>query len=321
MTTVFVFPGQGSVFPRMAIDLAETWSEAREVIERVERISGRDLLATSRSASREQLAETETSHLLTFAHSLAAFSVLRANGVEPDLVAGHSLGHLSAAAAAGALDFDEAVGLVALRGRLLAEACRRHPGGMLAVRRLALARIEELIGAPEGGLCVANVNGDEVVISGDLSRLREAIPALRAAGGATSPLPVAGAFHSPLMDEAARAFLPALDGASFRNPRVPLISTRSGRTLATAAEVRDDLSGHIASPVRWDRVSETLEAAGARVWVEVGPGRVLTGLALRRDRGAAAFSTESALRLEKVCRELGRAVTEPGELQWIASGS
>jgi [acyl-carrier-protein] S-malonyltransferase len=321
VATAFLFPGQGSVFPRMGLDLAAASREAREVFERVERLSGSALLELSRSASRERLGETGAAHLLTFAHSLAAFSVLRAHGVEPGIAAGHSLGHLSAVTAAGALELDEAVELVALRGRLLAECCRSRPGGMLAVRRLTIERIEELIGAPAGGLSIANVNGDEVVVSGDLASLREAIRALRAAGGATAPLPVAGAFHSPLMDEAARGFLPAVDGAGFRAPRVPLVSTLSGRLLATAQEVREDLRGHILNPVRWDRVLETLGAAGVRTWVEVGPGRVLTGLVLRRNRGAAVFPAESAAGLEKACRELGRAATEPGEPQWIASGS
>ncbi|HTQ79630.1 MAG TPA: ACP S-malonyltransferase [Thermoanaerobaculia bacterium] len=310
MTTVFQFPGQGSVFPSMGIDLAASWEAAAEVYDIALRVTGQDLLALAGSASRERLAETEATHLLTFAHSLAVHRVLQTAGIAPDLFVGHSLGHVAALAAASVLTLEEGFTLIGLRGRLLAGCCSRHPGGMLAVRGLGLAEIEAVL-APlrgDGALVVGAVNGrDEIVVSGDSGRIGDALRALKARGGAATPLQVAGAFHSPRMVPAARELAAATRGMAFRDPVRPVVSTLSGVLLRTGEAVREDLCGHVLAPVRWDLALATLTGQRVEQWIEVGPGKVLTGLARRFERSAAASFTSTGTVLRALCARLAES--------------
>lgn len=296
MTTAFLFPGQGATFPGMGLDLCAAWEEAREVYELAARITGRDLLALARAASREQLAATEAAHLLTFTHSLAVHRVLTAAGLHPDVVAGHSLGQWAALTAAGALSLDDGLRLIALRGRLLAECCQRRPGGMLAARGLDLPGVEAALAAvaAQGIVAVAAVNGDEVVVSAEASCLTAALRALKGAGAASSPLGTAGAFHSPLMAAAADVLAPCVAALPLRDPERPVLSTVSGAPLTSAAEIRAEIAGHVLAPVRWDRVLDRLVELGVDRWIEVGPGKALTGLVRRRSRSASAFFTSTA---------------------------
>lgn len=323
MITVFQFPGQGAAFAGMGRDLCASWPAARAVYDEAADLCGIDLLLLARDASPAQLHEPETSHLLIYVHSLAVCRVLALAGINPDLLAGHSLGHLAALCAAGAVGFGEGLELARRRGALLAECCRRHPGAMLAVRGLAPERVAAAI-APLGGqgvLCVAAVNGaDDVVVAGEPDLVSDALRALRQVGGATTPLRTAGAFHSPLVAEAARAFGEQCAGVALAEPRRPVLSTADGAILATAAELRRDLAGHLARPVRWDRVLDTLLPPEPWIerWIEVGPGKMLTGLVRRRSRTAAALFTGTAAALAGLCG--GRPAGLPGDRDGTQAG-
>lgn len=308
MTTAFLFPGQGTVFAAMGRDLAEGWEPARRIYERAAKAVGRDAAETSFEASRKVLQASDRAHLAVFLHSLAAASVLAAEGVEPTVVAGHSLGQLAAVTVAGSLELEEAVSLVARRGRLLAAACRRRPGGMIAVRGAARAVESALADAGVRGLVVANVNCPaETVLSGESAALRAGLRALREARLAASPLAVDGPFHSEAMAPAEESFRRDLDAAGWQDPACPVVSSRDGRRLESAAAVHDELIGHIVRPVLWDRAMETLAAAGVEHWIEVGPGKTLTGLVARRDRHAARYVSSRARDLAATCQALGRA--------------
>ncbi len=309
MKTAFVFPGQGSVFPGMGRDLCREWEEARRVYREVSRLAGVDLLEISCNQSREQLTAVAKAHLVTFVHSLAVAEVLRSASIQPDLVAGHSLGHFSALVAAGALDLPEGVRIVKLRGELLEDCCKQRPGRMLAIRGVGPQRIEEVLGESRQGspLCIANVNGhDEIVIAGALDAMGRAGRALRARRVAFRMLPVGGAFHSPLVAEVAARLAERLDDLDLSRPRCPVVSTESGRLLSSVGEIARDLRSHMVRSVRWDAVLESLTKCEVSRWIEVGPGKVLTGLTLRWDRSAQAFATTDARALGRL---LGRART------------
>lgn len=304
--TAFLFPGQGSVFPRMGEDLCKLWPAARSVYEAISVVSGVNVAAISFSRDIRPLKKVEVAHLALFAHSSAVFAVLD-QAAGPDFAAGHSLGELSAIVAAGAVSFEEGIRLVKRRGELFRDCCQLNSGGMVAVRGVPLPAIERAVqkAAKFHAIRVANFNGPgEFVLSGEQEGLREAIRDLRMLGGLVRHLEVEGAFHSPLMETAAKAFAKEIDGVTFKNPAFPIISSSTGEILTTARSVRDELTSHILDPVRWDLVLEVLSELGADLWIEVGPGRVLTSFIHRRDRGAQAYCTTSAAALAKVCERL-----------------
>lgn len=307
MKTALMFPGQGSVFPGMGKDIYEDFREARELYELAASLTGRNIAALSFKASRRQLVETANAHLVVFVHSLAVYRILSEGGVAPDFFSGHSLGQWAAVTAAGALPVEDGLRFVERRGTLLAESCRRFPGGMMAIRSPLSQEIEGLIDSiPGGGVSVANINGrDEIVLSGGLEGLKTAMKQLRGQGIGVSLLGVGGAFHTPGMAGAAREFTLRLENYKFRDPRRPVVSTRSGALLTTAAEIKSELSGHMLHPVRWDLVLETLSGLSVDRWIEVGPGRVLTGLAMRWDRGSRCFPTSRSQDIRRILEKAG----------------
>jgi [acyl-carrier-protein] S-malonyltransferase len=306
--TAFLFPGQGSAFPGMGRELCREWPEARQVDRRVSRLADVDLEELSCNRSRDEITAAANVHLVTLVHSLATARVLRSAGIRPDLVAGHSLGHFSALVAADALDLTEGVAVVKLRGELLESCCRDRPGRMVAIRGVSAQSIERVLGAARQGsaLCIANVNGrDEIVISGATDAIGRACRLLRAQRTACRMLPVTGAFHSPLVAEAAVGLADRLENLDLRTPACPVVSTRSGELLSSARQIAQDLRSHMERPVRWDAVLETLTSGAVSRWIEVGPGKVLTGLTLRWERSAQAFSTTDG-------RALGRLLDRAG---------
>lgn len=302
----FLFPGQGSVFPRMGEDLCKVWPAARSVYETFSAVSGVNVAAISFSRDIRPIRKVETAHLAIFTHSCAVFAVLDREG-GPDFAAGHSLGELSAIVAAGAVSVSEGLRLVKRRGELLRDCCQQKSGGMVAVRGVPLQAVETAV-RKVGGLHtvrVANFNGPgEFVLSGEQEGLRETARDLRLRGALVRHLDVEGAFHSPLMETAARAFAKEINGVTFKDPQFPVISSSTGEILTTARSVRDELTGHILEPVRWDLVLQTLTELGVDLWIEVGPGKVLTSFIQRQDRGARAYCTTSAAALAKVCERL-----------------
>jgi [acyl-carrier-protein] S-malonyltransferase len=276
-----LFPGQGSQSPDM-----------REHVER----HRPDLLELARAEVSDDLFEragegTRWAQPAIFCAALAGYEVLR-DGYEPDLMAGHSLGEISALVAAGALDAEDGLRLVAARGRLMQEAAAETgDGGMLAVRARDRAPVEQV--AAETGVSIANDNApDQLVLSGAVADLDEAERLLRDRKVRAKRLPVAGAFHSPLMEPAVEPFRRVAERVEVGEPRVPVLSCV---TAAPFHDVREQLVQAITHPVRWTAVMGALHDLGAEQFVETGPGRVLTNLVRKSLDGVEA---EAPLDLE-----------------------
>jgi [acyl-carrier-protein] S-malonyltransferase len=219
--------------------------------------------------------------LSVFAGSVDEFRRLKESGVEPDVIAGHSLGEYAAAHAAGSLELDDAVRLVAERGRLMTEAAKKNPGGMVAIIGIGSREVVQAVDSADGAVVVANFNTPrQTVVSGKNEALEEVTGCV---GGKKRKLDVAGAFHSPFMWEAAIQMDALLAEVSFEDPRVPIISGIDGSVLAKADDVRLALRGQMLSPVRWVAVMERFTALGVVEVVEAGEGTLVRMLRDFRD--------------------------------------
>lgn len=273
----FVFPGQGS----HRAGMASAWlPEAAELFDDLADATGLDLVATADDADACG-ASTRLGQPSITAVSLAALAALTDAGLKPDVVAGHSLGEVTAAVAAGVFTPVEGARVVAARGRAMGQACRTTPGTMAAVVRVDEDVVEDVVGGIED-VVVANVNAPgQVAIAGTDDAVAAASDAMREHGGRVIPLPVEGAFHSPAMTPAVVALTAALEWAPARDPEVPLVSGLDATARTTASGVRRALVEGLLAPVRWVQVQRALAADGVGLLVEVGPGGVLTGLARR----------------------------------------
>jgi [acyl-carrier-protein] S-malonyltransferase len=281
-----VFPGQGSFTP----GCARAWAEhdADGVLATVSEACGFDVVSVADDESVGS--DTVRAQPVIFSVSLVAWRALERGGLAPELVAGHSLGEYSAAAAAAVLPLDGAARVVAARGVATAAACRERPGRMAAVIKLAAAEVEELV-EEIGGLVVANDNAPgQIVIAGDVDAMEAARPRVDELGGRLVPLDVEGAFHSPAMAPAVDAVRRAFDSEVASDPRIPLVSASRARIMRTASEVVTSLVDGILGAVRWRDVQLLLERKGITDLVEIGPGRVLAGIAKRTVPGLRVHS-------------------------------
>lgn len=277
MRLAFVFPGQGSHRP----GAGRAWSgdPAARIVDEVGHAIGRDLgalLDDPTAGSR-----TADAQPAIFAASLVAWRALEAAGVRPDVVAGHSLGEITAAVAAGALSVHDGARIVAARGEAMAQACARRPGGMAAVLKCGRDAVRLLV-EDDAELVVANDNAPgQVVVAGTrpaIDRLRDRV---RTAGGRALPLDVEGAFHSPAMEPAVGTLQAALDAAAWLRVEVPLVTATTAELLDDAPAIATAIARGMLAPVRWRAVQQRFVDLGIHDLVEVGPGGVLAGLAKR----------------------------------------
>ena len=297
MPTVWLFPGQGSQTVGMGRAIAEAHPEAMACFSRAEQRLGWDLRSLAWEGPEESLTETHHAQVALFVTSAATVSAWRAlGGSEPDLVAGHSLGEYSALWAAGALNFDEALDVVARRGRLMAGAAT---GTMAAILGLPLETLEQACMACVETVVVANDNSaDQLVISGTPAGVTEACERAREAGAKrVVPLTVSGAFHSPLMDIAGAPLEEALRSVAWQTPRFPVVTNVDAALTREAAEFPDKLARQLANRVQWSRTMQVIRDHGITTWIEMGSGRVLSGLVKRLDRSFSPLSTDTADRL------------------------
>jgi [acyl-carrier-protein] S-malonyltransferase len=288
----FVFPGQGSQSVGMGRAFADASPAAASVFAAADRALGMSISALAWEGPADQLDLTENAQPALLATSIAILAALRerwtAAGLDapvPAFAAGHSMGQYSALVAAGALSIEDGVRLVRERGRLMQASGQGRDGAMAALIGLDDARLPELVAgaAAHGIFVVANRNAPgQVVVSGVRAAVEAGAELARSLGAKRAiVLPVSVAAHSPLMAEAAEGMQTALDGVEFNDPAPPLLANADARPIETAAACRAELVEHLTTGVDWIRIVEEMAASGVTTFVEVGPGRVLTGLIKR----------------------------------------
>jgi len=309
----FIFPGQGSQSAGMGRDLAAAFPEARAVFDEVDAALAERLSQLCFEGPEEKLRLTANTQPSILTVSVAAAAVLAKHGVRPDLVAGHSLGEYSALVAAGALGAADAARAVRARGTFMQEAVPAGRGAMSAVLGLEPDRVRlvcESVEAATGKVCSpANYNEPaQTVIAGDASAVEMAGQKLREAGAKrVLPLPVSAPFHSALMKPVRGRLEPVLRALAWREPRVPVITNVEAKANRELARVVPLLLEQVTAPVRWVESVQELVRLGVTRFVEVGPGRVLSGLVRRIDRSVEVLNVEDRASLEKTVAALGGA--------------
>jgi [acyl-carrier-protein] S-malonyltransferase len=300
-----LFPGQGSQYPGMA----DPWTEhavGREVLADASSVLGYDVVEACRDEGR--LADTSVVQPALFACDLAAFRVLESEGLEFEMAAGHSVGEFVALAAAGAIEPKEALEAVVERGRAMQEASNARKGAMTALVGLSAEEAEAICATAGRGdvLTVANENSPkQTVVSGTLEAIERAEEMARSRRARVVRLNVAGAFHSPLMQPALGRVREAIARMNFREPRFPIVPNASARPSAHPSALRDLLSRHLVSPVRWDRSMRAMSDAGVELFVEAGPGEVLSKLVKRCVPGARGAPVGSPAEAGTLVSEVG----------------
>jgi [acyl-carrier-protein] S-malonyltransferase len=275
----YVFPGQGSQFSGMGKDLYENNAQARALFDKANDILGFEITKVMFEGTDEELKQTNVTQPAIFLHSVILASTIE--DFAPDMVAGHSLGEFSALVAAGALSFEDGLRLVAQRADAMQRACVLNPSTMAAVLALDDEKIEAICASVEGEVVVAaNFNcPGQVVISGSREGVRLAGEKLKEAGAKrVLPLPVGGAFHSPLMEPAREELAAAIENTTFSTPRCAIYQNVNAQPATDIETIKANLIAQLTAPVRWTQSVRSMVTDGATEFVECGPGKVLQGL-------------------------------------------
>ncbi|MBM55166.1 MAG: [acyl-carrier-protein] S-malonyltransferase [Euryarchaeota archaeon] len=288
----FVFPGQGAQFPGMGKDLYDSSSIAKQRFEEANDLLGFNISEIMFSGTPEDLKQTKVTQPAIFLHSTILAEVL-GDQINPDMVAGHSLGEFSAMVVAGGMAFSDGLKLVSARANAMQEACEATPSTMAAVLGLENKIVEDVCASTDGVVVAANYNcPGQLVISGEIPAVEAACAALSEAGARRAlMLPVGGAFHSPLMEPAREKLASAIEATEINQLRCPIFQNISAQPETNIDTIRKNLVAQLTAPVRWTQSMEAMIAYGATSVTEVGPGKVLQGLFKKVDR---AFPTESA---------------------------
>lgn len=291
-----LFPGQGSQHVGMGRALAEEFAEARAVFEEADRVLGFSLSRLTWEGPEEELTATQNAQPAILTHSIAVHRVLADRLPEIHFAAGHSLGEFTAYVAAGAMEFGDALRAVRRRGELMFRSGEERPGAMAAIVGLDDEAVNEACSRASlegGGECVAaNFNAPgQVVISGEVSSVQRASQLAEAAGARrTIPLNVSGAFHSPLMAVAEPGLMAALANVALERPAYPVVSNVTAEPVEEPVDARELLVRQLTAPVLWAQCIRRMRSAGVQRFIELGPGKVLTGLLKRIDRDARGES-------------------------------
>lgn len=287
----FVFPGQGSQFSGMGKDLYENVPTAKELFEKANEILGFRITDIMFSGTDEELKQTFVTQPAVFLHSVIMAKAL-GEEFKPDMVAGHSLGEFSALVAAGALEFEDGLRLVAKRAAAMQKACEAQPSTMAAVLGLDDKTVEDICAQIEGVVVAANYNcPGQLVISGSIEAVDAACEQLKVAGARRAlRLPVGGAFHSPLMEPAKVELQEAIEAAPFKAPICPVYQNVDAKPYTDPEQIKANLIAQLTAPVRWTYIVQNMLADGADSFVELGPGAVLQGLIKKVNREADAVS-------------------------------
>ena len=302
MKTAFIFPGQGSQYAGMGQDLHDRYPEAREAFDTADRVLGFSLSSLCFTGPEESLKLTENTQPAILTVSVAACRVLQAKGIRPDVVAGHSLGEYSALVAAGALRLEDGVALVRRRGRYMQEAVPAGVGAMAALLGVDLATVESICARAAQGEVVApaNLNSEsQIVIAGHQAAVERAAAMAKEAGAKRAiMLQVSAPFHCELLKPAEQRLAPEIDACAFTDPCCSVVTNVDAQPIATAAAARDGLKRQVSRPVRWQQSIQWMLAQGVDTFVELGPGKVLSGLVRAADKSARTFNVEDEKSLE-----------------------
>ena len=292
----YIFPGQGAQFPGMGKDLFENSKTAYDLFNIANEILGFRISDIMFDGSAEDLKQTSVTQPAIFLHSVI-LALSNEDGILPEMVAGHSLGEFSALVVNKSISFEDGLKLVSIRANAMQKACENNPGTMAAVLGLEDNIVEKICGEINGTVVAANYNcPGQLVISGELNSIEIACEKLKEIGARRAlVLPVGGAFHSPLMEEAKKELEDAINKTLFSNPICPIYQNVSGLALSTENEIKENLISQLTSPVRWTQSINNMISDGATEFIEVGPGKVLQGLVrkISRDIKASSLNLEN----------------------------
>ena len=285
----YIFPGQGAQFTGMGLDLYEKSPLAQKYFEKANHILGFSITDIMFEGTAEQLKETKVTQPAIFLHSVILAKVL-GDDFKPEMVAGHSLGELSALVTNGVLTFEDGLKLVSKRALAMQKACEIAPSTMAAVLGLEDAIVEDTCSEIKGVVVAANYNcPGQLVISGEISAVEKACKVLSEKGARRALLlPVGGAFHSPMMEPARAELAAAIEATTFSNPTCPVYQNVSACAVTSPSEIKKNLMIQLTAPVRWTQSIQAMIADGGTEFIEVGPGKVLQGLMRKIDRSVAA---------------------------------
>ena len=285
----YIFPGQGAQFTGMGLDLYEKSSLAQEYFEKANDILGFSITDIMFEGTAEQLKETKVTQPAVFLHSVILAKVL-GDAFQPQMVAGHSLGELSALVANGVLSFEDGLKLVSKRALAMQKACEIQPSTMAAVLGLDDIIVEDTCAEIDGVVVAANYNcPGQLVISGEVDAVKKACEVLTEKGARRALLlPVGGAFHSPLMEPAREELAAAIKATTFSKPICPVYQNVVAKAVTNPDEIKENLIAQLTGPVKWTQCIQAMIADGGTEFIEVGPGNVLQGLVRKIDRSVAA---------------------------------
>jgi [acyl-carrier-protein] S-malonyltransferase len=304
----FIFPGQGSQKVGMGVDLAQTYPIAKAVFDEADTSLGRALSQLCFEGPETELKQTENTQLAILTCSVATLRILTQLRVVPKVVAGHSLGEYSALVASGALEFADALRLVSARAQFMAEAGETQNGTMAAILGMEAEQLQQLCEKTDGVVKIANYNcPGQLIISGEVDVVNQVIALASDEIGARRcrPLPVSGAFHSPLMEPAQKKFQVVLDSVTFHSPQIDIAMNVTGEFATDTDNIKLLLFQQITEPVQWEKTLHTIEKTGITHFVEVGPGNVLSGLVKRTLPECSTLSVEDVETLSLVTDEYG----------------
>jgi [acyl-carrier-protein] S-malonyltransferase len=285
----YIFPGQGAQFTGMGLDLYNNSQMAHELFEKANEILGFRITDIMFEGTADQLKQTNVTQPAIFLHSVILAKVL-GNSFQPEMVAGHSLGEISALVAAGVLSFEDGLQLVSKRAEAMQKACEIMPSTMAAVLGLDDQIVEEVCDAVDGVVVAANYNcPGQLVISGEVSAIETACELLKEKGARRAlVLPVGGAFHSPMMEPAREELAAAIKATKFNEPTCRVYQNVPAKAITTALEIKENLIKQLTAPVKWTQSIQSMIADGGTQFIEVGPGKVLQGLMRKIDRSVEA---------------------------------